>query len=397
MAEENKALRSVLQGNGEFTKNLYKVLARESGNVFFSPISIHAILSLASQGSANQTKAAFTEVLKVPDLKVAAEGYKDVMTHLNSVNDVTLLIANKLFLKENYKLQKEFNSIATEHFFAEVQLLDFVKSEAAAKSINDWVEEKTNNKIKDLIDSGDLDESTRDDETINVDMMHISEKFFYKNDENLDAKVLELPYVNNSLSLIVILPNKRNGISELEEKLAGTDLTKITENISLTEIGLGDIFSRNANFSAMLDSPEELYVSKVVQKAFIEVNEEGVEAAAATGAIKRVLRCANFPEKFIADSPFVVILAAKGKIHKYNGFSEHQLLFYGKITNPSDIRYVKHDELWALSMIMATRAAFLPMRPEEFRADHPFVISLSRREGPLVHQLFSGRVNKPQV
>ncbi|KAJ8971136.1 hypothetical protein NQ314_000868 [Rhamnusium bicolor] len=254
---------------------------------------------------------------------------------LNSVKDVTLLIANKVFLKDSYKLQEVFETVATQHFLSEVQLLNFSQSVASAKSINTWVEGKTNNKIKDLIDSADLNDETRlvlvnaiyfkgkwaepfnvqntvtekfylnDNDTVDVQMMKIKKKFYFKNDENLDAKVLELPYANKEISLIIILPNKRNGIAELEEKLAGTDLTKITENMfrpdvqvsppkfkieqtidlkdSLTEIGLGDMFSRSANLSGLIDSSEPLYVSKVVQKAFIEVNEEGAEAAAATG------------------------------------------------------------------------------------------------------------------
>lgn len=263
---ENQELRVVLQGNGHFTKNLYQVLARSSGNVFFSPISIHAILSMASQGSAGKTQAAFIQVLKVPDLSVAAEGYKEVLSRLNAVQNVTLLMANKIFLKEGYKLKEGFQSVVTKQFFSEIQPVDFAKNDAAAKTINTWVEQKTNEKIKDLIEASDLNDDTRlvlvnaiyfkgkwaepfdvkdtttekfylnDQDTIDVQMMHISKKFYYKNDENLDAKVLELPYSNKDVSMIIILPNKKNGIAELEQKLASVDLTKITENMYRPEV-----------------------------------------------------------------------------------------------------------------------------------------------------------------
>lgn len=383
MAEENKELKAVLQGNGEFTKNLYTILAKKPGNVFFSPISIHAILSLVYQGATGRTQEAFTKTLNVPDVRVAASGYKDVMSRLNSVTDVTLLIANKVFLQENYKLQEAFNTVAVQQFLSEVELLNFRQSKEAATSINTWVENKTNNKIKDLINPDDLTEDTalvlvnaiyfkgkwahpfdvhqtktekfylNDVDTVDVQMMHIKTKFFYKEDDNLNAKVLELPYANRNISLIVVLPNERNGIAELEQKLTGTDITKLTDNMRhvevavalpkfkieqtidledpLTELGLGVIFSNNAEFPGIVETSKGLYVSKVVQKAFIEVNEEGAEAAAATG------------------------------------------------------------------MIMAMRCALLPMPVEEVIVDHPFGIYLIQREDLLIQTLFGGRVSHPKV
>ncbi|XP_074031214.1 leukocyte elastase inhibitor isoform X7 [Leptinotarsa decemlineata] len=353
---------AVLKGSSDFTKNLYKILSRGEGNVFFSPISIHAILSLASQGAGGATKDALTSALNVPDIKVAAEGYKAIMSRLNNIAEVTLHMANKVFLKENYKLQEAFQSIVTSHFLSEVDLVNFAENIKAAKTINSWVEQKTNNKIKDLIDSGDLDSDTRlvlvnaiyfkgkwaepfnpsqtktekfyldgtEHNTVDVQMMHLKKKFYFKIDETLDAKVLELPYTNKDISMLIILPNDKNGIAKLEEKLSQTDLTKITENMyrpevmvslpkfkieqtidlkdSLTELGLGNMFSDTADFSGMLDSSEPLCVSKVVQKAFIEVNEEGAEAAAATGNIVRRKMCGrDLPEEFLADHPFFII------------------------------------------------------------------------------------------
>lgn len=383
MAEEQKELKAVLQGNGEFTKNLYSLLAQTPGNVFFSPISIHAILSLVYQGAGGQTQQAFTKTLNVPDVRVAAEGYKEIMSRLNSVKDVTLLMANRLFLQDGYKLQRSFKTVAVQQFFSDIDLLNFKQAAPAAAAINSWVEKQTNNKIRDLIDKDDLTQDTvlvlvnaiyfkgkwaepfdakltrtekfylNDNDTVDVQMMHIKKKFFYKNDENLGAQILELPYSNKDISLIIILPNERNGIAELEEKLAGTDLTKITENMfkpevqvalpkfkiektidledALTKLGLGVIFGQTAEFPGIIDSPEPLVVSKVIQKAFIEVNEEGAEAAAATG------------------------------------------------------------------VIVGLRAAFLPLPVEEIVVDHPFVIHLIQRQDSLIHVLFSGRVNNPKV
>ncbi|KAJ8985514.1 hypothetical protein NQ317_015059 [Molorchus minor] len=425
---------------------------------FFSPISVHAILSLAAQGSASQTEEAFTKVLNVADVKVAADGYKDVMMRLNSIKDVTLLMANKVFLMEKYELQDEFKSLTTQQFLAEAQSLDFAKGEAAAKTINTWVEQKTNNKIKDLIDGGDLTQDTRlvlvnaiyfkgkwaepfdrqltatedfylnDNDSVKVQMMHINEEFFFKNDENLDAKVLELPYINNSISLIVILPNKRNGINKLEEKLAGTDLTKITENMykrdvevslpkfkieqtidleqSLTELGLGDMFTDNANFSKMIGGSENLYVSKVVQKAFIEVNEEGAEAAAATGeCIQNVFLvncflilwligllqmlmmdlCLPIYKMFTADHPFVIILQA-AKVQDSQSSSFMDALF----VNPNNRKLNKKG-----MQVMQCSLRKTPP-PKIFVADHPFMIILQAKQLNKHNILFSGRISEPK-
>uniref|UniRef100_A0A6P7FA82 Antichymotrypsin-2-like isoform X6 n=1 Tax=Diabrotica virgifera virgifera TaxID=50390 RepID=A0A6P7FA82_DIAVI len=385
MAEENKHLTAVLQGNGLFTRNAYQILAQEKGkNIFFSPISIHAILSLASQGSGGKTQKALTSALQVADIATLAEGYKAAMLKLNSVEDVTLLMANKVYVKNEYALKDEFKDKVVNHFFSEVQNVDFSQSAAAAKTINTWVEEKTKDKIKDLIQPDDLNDDTRlvlvnaiyfkgkwaapfkpedtktekfylnDNDSIDVQMMHTKKKFFFKNDEALDAKVLELPYTNKDLSMIVILPNKRNGINELELKLANTDLTKITENMfrpdvivalpkfkiettinleePLTKLGLGVIFSDHADFTGMLKSPEPLKVSKVIHKAFIEVNEEGAEAAAATAMFMARITSIGIPdpiEEFIADHPFIIMLNNRHDYYNSN------ILFVGKIEIPS--------------------------------------------------------------
>lgn len=261
MSEENSQLQSVLQGNGLFTKNLYNILAKSDGNVFFSPISIHAILALTSQGSDGETKEAFLKTLGVPSNEVSAEGYRSVMDKLNNVEDVALYMANKVYIKDSYSLKQAFKTAITKYFYSEIQSVNFSESTKAAHAINSWVENKTNQKIKNLINDGDLDDTTRlvlvnaiyfkgkwaqpfdaeetttekfyinDNDTIDVQMMHLKKKFYYKQDETLDAKVLEMPYTNKDVSMIIILPNKRNGIVELEQKLANVDLTKITENM----------------------------------------------------------------------------------------------------------------------------------------------------------------------
>ncbi|VEN49966.1 unnamed protein product [Callosobruchus maculatus] len=372
-------LEAVWKGNTEFAKKLYHALSKEKGNIFFSPLSVHAVLSMLHQGSKGKTQQTLGDVLELPGLRESAKGYERVMKSLNSVKDVTLLIANKIYIQNRYAFKDNFASTISKNFLSEVQSLDFAKSKEAAKTINTWVEGKTNNRIKNLVKPQDLNEQTRlvlvnaiyfqgiweypfspsmtkshkfyinGKDSIDVQMMRLIQTLYYKEDENLDSKVLELPYRNNNLSMIIILPNKRNGIAELEEKLYTVDMSTITQhmhrpevsvhlpkfkieatidlNKPLTDIGLGEIFSSSADLSGMIQSPQPLQVSKVIQKAFIEVNERGTEAAAATHNVmvshSRPLETADF----VADHSFVVLLQAKKENLK-------TILFQGRIVKP---------------------------------------------------------------
>ncbi|RZC38305.1 serine protease inhibitor 3/4-like, partial [Asbolus verrucosus] len=397
---ENTAELQVLQGNNQFATNLYKILSQTEGNVFFSPISVHAGLSMAYQGALGTTAQHFAAALQVPEAKAAGEGYNAIMNRLNSIENVTLLMANKIYLMEGCKMLEDFNSAITKKFLSEVQLVNFAKNEEAADIINDWVQRKTREKIQDLIQKHDLDNLTRlvlvnaiyfkgnwkhkfskadtktepfylnDVDTVDVQMMHIKKKFLYKYDEALEAQVLELRYTNEDLSMIIILPNKRNGIRDLEEKLATVNLTHIKRDMrntevnvalprfkieqtidledSLTKLGLGEIFNKDkANFRGMieLNPKENLYVSKAVQKAFIEVNEEGAEAAAATGIHVMMKRSLEFPEEFNVDHPFMCYLLLK-RSESATNHNVVDILFYGKVARISSLRpNALHDEL----------------------------------------------------
>ncbi|XP_063903050.1 leukocyte elastase inhibitor-like [Zophobas morio] len=371
----------VLKGITQFTTDLYKVLAKTPGNVIFSPISVHAVLSMSYQGAKGTTAEKFASTLKVPAAAAAAEGYNFVMNRLNSVPNVTLLMANKIFLKKSYQLLPEFSNAVSENFLSEVQLLNFAANEAAAASINAWVKEKTKDKIKDIINKDNLDESTRlilvnaiyfkgnwaipfhknstktapfyliKGDKVNVPMMNKVVNLYYKADKKLDVQILELPYTNENLSMIIILPNKRNGLDKLEKKLASCKLMEIMQqmwkvnvivqlprfkieqtiflNDPLTKLGLGEIFDPHAaNFGGMITSNEQLFVSQAVQKAFIEVNEEGAEAAAAT-LLEATFYCGGRsgpppPKKFIADHPFIYFLC-ENRINP---------LFAGRLSDP---------------------------------------------------------------
>ncbi|KAF2894162.1 hypothetical protein ILUMI_12016 [Ignelater luminosus] len=369
----------VTSGNAKFANKFYNILSRREGNVFFSPLSAHTVLAMAYQGAAKETAKQFASTLQVPDHKVAANGYNTIMSYLNKIQDVTLHIANKIFVMNGFPLKDTFKNTTTKLFLSETESVDFGDNVNSADKINGWVENKTNSKIKDLIAPDSLDSLTRlvlvnavyfkgawdnkfdkentvtapffitPENKVDCQMMHNTSDYRYRIDEELDANIVELPYKNKNVSMVVILPNAIDGITKLEEKLMNVDLTTLTQNMRydevqlslpkfkmettmdlkpiLEEMGLGTIFDRsNADFSEIAETDEQLYVSKVVQKAFIEVNEEGAEAAAATG-MKMMAFCLKLPFEFVANHPFIVLLQVKHE-------NSVNILFYGKIVKP---------------------------------------------------------------
>ena len=382
-------LLEVTTGNSRFANKFYKIIAEEEKgkNVFFSPISAHTVLSMAYQGAAGSTADSFASALHVKNQDIAAKGYQNVMSSLNNVENVMLHIANKIYIMQNFPLKSKFETATRELFLSETETVNFGENVESAKKINGWVEEKTNSKIKDLIEPNALNSLTRlvlvnaiyfkgnwlhqfnknatrtekfyisETDTVDCEMMHITKRFFYADDDDLDAQILEMKYTNQNVSMVIILPRKRTGIEELEKKLVDVDLSTITQKVRQVEVevslpkfkiettmdlkgvlekmGLGIIFEPSrADFSEISDSPEQLYVSKVIQKAFIEVNEEGAEAAAAT-AVMVAFKCSrpmNFEKvKFVADHSFIMILESIGSPWE----PIPSILFYGKITEPS--------------------------------------------------------------
>lgn len=337
-------------------------------------------MGLAAQGSQGATFDQIKSTLHMTGNQEAiADQFGASQLELaKNTGKVTLNVANKVYVKNNYELKPAFKEVAEKKFNSEGESVDFADSVPTAAKINGWVETKTNSKIKDLIKPDSLDTDTRlvlvnaiyfkgnwrnqfkeentykdkfwtsEDKSIDVDMMHIKADFKFGTFEDLDATALEMPYNDSDISFLVLLPNKRTGLKDLEAKLKTINLADLTSNmyksevevslpkfrseyeIELTEplkevcmtftslcrpdpdsteftnifnihhippprkfnwlieichrfqLGLKKIFE-DADFSNMLTSPEPLQVSSIVHKAFIEVNEQGAEAAAATG------------------------------------------------------------------------------------------------------------------
>ncbi|XP_049775719.1 leukocyte elastase inhibitor-like isoform X3 [Schistocerca cancellata] len=365
MAEEvNVALHNISQANNVFTFDMYKILAAEPGNLFFSPISIQVILALTFLGAKGNTAKQIARGLRLPeDTTVVEDGVGAIMNRLQDNNDVLLDIANRIFLKAGYGIKDGFNQSAT-RFKAGIEEVDFLQEPQARKTINDWVEKKTNNKIKDIIPPGILNDLTRmvlvnaiyfkgdwlkkfeEDRTLplpfhsavgqskNVDMMFLEEEFKYTEINDLNCQALLLPYKGERLNMMILLPREVNGLASLEAKLADFSLQDTVNNMyrtnvyvylpkfkmeyskeltgPLTGLGMIDMFDDFAsNFSGITDE-ERLKVDKVLHKAFVEVNEKGTEAAAATAVIIGYPTSVGFgpppPIIFKADHPFLFLI-----------------------------------------------------------------------------------------
>ncbi|XDV39597.1 hypothetical protein PO909_008814 [Leuciscus waleckii] len=310
--------------------------------------------------------------------------FKKFMSDLNKPGvPYVLSLANRLYGEQSYQFVEKFLNDAKSYYEAGLEKVDFKnKSEAARLNINKWVEKKTQEKIKDLVPKGAIDgmtklvlvnaiyfkgnwekkfpkEATRDgqfklnkNQNKPVKMMHQKAHFPLGFIPELNSQVLELPYVGKNLSMLIILPNEieddTTGLQKLEKALTYEKLMEWTKpevmrqqevQISLPRfkmeekydmksllisMGMEDVFDmQKVNLSGM-SSNNDLVVSKVIHKAFVEVNEEGTEAAAATGAVV-MTRCLIIPQVFNADHPFLFFM-------RHN--PTKTILFYGRFCSP---------------------------------------------------------------
>lgn len=190
-----------------------------------------------------------------------------LLQKLNEVSDITLHLANKIYVKEGLNMKKSFQGTLTDKFLAEAESIAFDKPDAA-DTINQWCKDKTNQKIDKLIQPSDLKETTRlillnaiyfkgawknpfrpsstkktpfyinKDETIEVDMMYKKDNYMYKFDHILDARIVQIPYKNENVRMVVILPSENDGIKELEKKLSGCELEKIADDMHIDTVDL---------------------------------------------------------------------------------------------------------------------------------------------------------------
>jgi serpin B len=372
---------AVTEGNNVFAAALYGRLRHQSGNLFFSPESISTALAMAYAGARSSTASEMAKTLHFtlpPDKLHPAMGA--LLRDLNAAHEgYQLSVANALWAQQGYTFLDDFLSLLKTAYGAGLNQVNFKgATEAARLTINQWVEQKTQDKIKDLLQPGALRSDTRlvltnaiyfkgDWETqfdkaqtksedfhlspaqaATAPLMHREGRFSYFDGGTF--QILEIPYKSKELSMIIFLPKDAGGLSALEQSLTGSNLQqwlgklasvpkvivtmpkfKMTQQFelgsTLSAMGMPQAFSGSADFSGMTGH-RDFAISEVIHKAYVDVNEEGTEAAAATAVTMRAMAIRapeGPPPVFRADHPFVFMIRDNRSA---------SILFMGRMADP---------------------------------------------------------------
>ncbi|XP_013178144.1 PREDICTED: antichymotrypsin-2-like isoform X1 [Papilio xuthus] len=356
------------EGNSKFTAKMFAEVSNKNPRKSFvlsafSVLTPLAQLSLAAEGNSHDE---LLRAIGLPNDETTKTAFRQVDSNLRSVKGVDLKMANRIYVANGYTLNKDYEEVVKQTFQSEVKNVDFTASQSTAKEINTWVEQQTNNRIKDLVDPNTLDADTRavlvnaiyfkgtwkdqfekkrtsendfylsHRKKIKVSTMYRKGDYNYGESAELNAKILELPYVGDESAFYIILPNNVVGISELLDRVkdssslerALNSLYEIeveayipkfkietTTNLKeiLPEIGVKGIFDASkAKLNRLLTNESDLYISDAIQKAFIEINEEGAEAAAANAFI--ITESYTQPMIFAANRPFIFAIKVYNNI-----------------------------------------------------------------------------------
>jgi len=374
-------VNEVAMTNNEFCFDLLlNVSQNDSGNVFFSPYSISDALAITYEGAAGQTAEEIQSVFHFPaDDDSRRRGFSRINSVINDDTEAyELSTANALWAQKDYEFLEDYFQVICDFYDGTVTNLDFGNEpEQARITINNWVEEQTSHRIVDLISEGQISPLTtlvitnaiyfkgtwlyQFDEhktsemdfrlhygnTVKTPMMYLHNedvKFDYFENDNL--QMLELPYDGEELSMFVILP--KENLDSIEDDLNSECFDEFTAsmeeedvviylprfsldtryllNDNLSEMGMPLAFTGSADFSGMTGF-QALYISVVIHQAFVNVNEEGTEAAAATAVIMDRATAAPSNKVFMANHPFIFLI-----MEKQTG----TVLFIGKVVDPTD-------------------------------------------------------------
>jgi len=372
--------KKIISSNNQLGMELLTELkADENGNSFISPTSLFMALSMVYNGADEVTKEEIAKVLQSENIDVdelnKANASLISMLHRNS-KDVQLNVGNSIWLNNGFHFQENFAKSNKDYFNAEIKEIDIYDSKST-EMINDWVAESTNNKIKEIVKSpldpnivailinaiyfkGDwkyefdkkrTEKSTfylEDDTTKEVQLMTLNEELAYMENENFQA--VSLPYGEGEMSMKVFLPKENSSLEEFKKTLTednfkdwnlemieqdGTIILpkfqleyEVALNEPLKKLGMVTAFdAEEANFSKMIEEDQQILISEVTQKTFIDVNEEGTEAAAVT-SVQMVMESASAePFHMEVNRPFFITITDD---------ETGTILFMGSIANPQE-------------------------------------------------------------
>ena len=375
-------VETLRKGSMVFALDIFRKVSEEAGaeqNIFMSPFSLMSALAMVYAGAKGNTATEMKEVMKLTELpdEDFHSTFKDFLSTLFINEEVKYIItvANKLYAQQGYMICPEFTDTIKKYYDSEVETCDFTKSNVCKATINEWVEAQTGNKIKNAIPA--IDKLTRmivvnaiyfkgtwmtkfcpekttkemfyvnENDAVEVDMMNQSGTFKENIDITLGVRVVELPYVEECLSMFIFIQyEKKYKLSELEAELTTPGkLTQLMDGIypssldlrlprfkvehqfssqdMLAALGMRDLFNPiKANLGG-ISGTENMFISEVTQKAYIEVNEEGSEAAAASEFCGEDLG-GNL--EVVVNHPFLFII----KDNKSGA-----ILFMGRVNNPN--------------------------------------------------------------
>lgn len=368
------SISDIVNGNNRFALDMYSEIGDKQNNAFFSPWSIYSALAMVYEGAGGKTSDEMQSVMHFPmNNSTRRQSFASLYSKFNANDsDYTLSNANALWVQKEYPLLREYTAVVDEYYHGEVKNVDFIKaSDEGLKTINSWVEVNTHNKIKGLMSSGSIDADTRllltnaiyfkgtwakefdknatreeqfrtnDGRTVQVPMMILEwlNKFNYTETDN--AQILEMPYKGNNISMLILLP--KDDLSSLEKTLSPGKIAEWKNSLSeekveihipkftintryplaknLGDLGMPMAFSLGADFSG-IDGNKEIFLNQVIHQAFVDVDEKGTEATAATAAPAT----ASKNPVFLADHPFIFIIQDK---------ETGLIMFMGRVSDPS--------------------------------------------------------------
>ncbi|XP_039502588.1 serine protease inhibitor 42Dd [Drosophila santomea] len=357
------------------SKEIYQLLskAHTNQNLVASPVSIETILSMVFMGAGGSTAQELQSALRLPSLdkQATAAKYGALLNDLDlqgQKEGPILKLANRIYVNNQYSLNPNYNLAVRDPFKSEAELISLANGPLAAQSINQWVLDQTSGKIKDMIDPGSMTSDVKAvlvnaiyfkgqwaskfnpartrastfqvtaNKSVPVQMMAQMGTFRANYFRDLDAQVIELPYLNSNLSMTIFLPREVEGLSALEEKIVGfarpLDAKEVYLKLprfkiefrdelkeTLEKLGIRELFTDKSDLSGLLADKSGGKVSQVSHKAFLEVNEEGAEAAGATSVA--VTNRAGFSTFLVADHPFAFVIRDANTIY-----------FQGRLVSP---------------------------------------------------------------
>ena len=382
-------LVQLAQGNNAFALALYQKLRGNEANLFFSPYSISLALAMTYAGAGGDTAIQMAQALHFTlpqdrlhpamnalDQEIAQDG-NNVQANKNNDTGFRLNIANGIWGQAGFPFLPDYLDLLAQDYGAGMHQADFVHAaDVSRKAINDWVAQQTQGKITNLFPQGALDDTTRlvlanavyfkaawensfdpastksepfyllDGSQINVAMMHAKSDASYLYAQGSNYQAVGLPYANSNIMMVVLMPVPGNftdfeaGLTDIQLEGILNGMTHHSINLSmpkfkletvldlkntLTALGMPDAFDKNADFSGM-DGKKDLYIADILHKAYVNVDENGTEAAAATGVVMGIMALPAQPVISVSiDHPFLFLL--------YDSRTK-TILFLGRMKNP---------------------------------------------------------------